>query len=158
MMTYICLLLLVGYPLAFLLHRGRLKRVFMRGTEILVQQVTELRLQLDAAREVTTQERDKTSRYFTKISEMERERDDWHQLYTGQAIGHGNAQNLMMGEIEKLARVLAAKGVKYSMPMILQEVRAEYLGDYEMPARASKSLDDHAASARVKLAPPTESA
>lgn len=157
MTTYVCVALLCGYPLAFLLHRWRVKDVFMRGTEILVEQVTELRVQLDATRELVTRERDKTSRYFTKISDMEHERDEWHQLYTGQAIGHGNAQNLMMGEIEKLARVLAAKGVKYSMPMILQEVRAEYLGKYEMPARADKPIGDYAEAARVKLTPPTPS-
>ena len=148
MMTYVYALLLAGYPLAYLLHRWRLRSVFMHGTRILSEQVADLQIGVERAREQVGQERDKTSRYVKQILAIERERDDWHNLYTGQAIGHGNAQNLMMGEIEKLARTLAAKGVKYSMPRILQDVREEYLGKYEMPARADKPLPEIAPDAR----------
>ncbi len=140
------LMTVAAYPL----HLWRLKVVFMAGTRILTEQVAELRVGIDT-------ERDKTSRYFTAIDGIKKERDDWHQLYTGQAIGHGNAQNLMMGEIEKLARALAAKGVRYSMPRVLQEVREEYLGKYEMPARADTPLAAIDVAAKVVLTPPVDS-
>lgn len=156
MITYVWIaILLAGYPAAYLAHRLRLRGVFLRGTRLLAEQVADLRIAVEHAREVATTERDRTSRYFAKISAMAEERDGWHHLYTQQAIGHGNAQNLMMGEIEKLARALSAKGVTYQMPRILQEVREEFLGKYETPARTSTPLSEMKLQP-VKMTAPAE--
>lgn len=146
-LTYVALALLaLGYPLGFLWHTRRVSAVFMAGTKILTTEMGELKLQIEEARA-------QKDRYFDKISEMEKQRDEWHALYTSQAIGHGNAQNLMMGEIEKLARALAVKGVRYKMPMVLQAVREEFLQTYEMPARADTSLQEMVEQSRQKLPP-----
>ena len=87
-------------------------------------------------REVAQAERDKSSRYFLKITDFENERNQWQKLYSDQSIGHGNAQNLMMHTIEQLAAQLAAKGVKFKVPKVLQAIRDEFAETHEMPARA----------------------
>ncbi len=77
-------------------------------------------------------------RYYDKIAEFEKQRNDWHRLYVEQSIGHGNAQNLMMDVIEQMGKVLTAHKIRFNIPRVLHEVRAEFLERYEMPARADE--------------------
>jgi hypothetical protein len=121
------LLCLVGT----LLHRWRVRQIFMRGTGVLAQEVGTLQLALEDARA-------QKDRYFEKISEFEKQRDEWHQLYVDQSIGHGNAQNLMMDTIEQMGKVLSSKGIRFKIPRVLHEVRAEFSEKYEMPARSDE--------------------
>jgi len=93
--------------------------------------------QLEHALTEAITERDKSSRYFLKITEFEQERDRIQVLYTRHAIGHGNAQQLMMNTIETLVRQLQAKGVRAQIPKVLHVVREEYQANYEVPARAA---------------------
>lgn len=118
----------------------------MRGTRILTEDVAALRVQLDAAR-------DKTSRYFDLISEMEKERNGWHKLHQEECIGHGNAQNLMMGTIEDMARTMSAKGLRFQIPRVLHAVREEFLQSFELPAREDVPLDKRKSG---QLPPPTQ--
>lgn len=105
------------------------REVFLRGTDVLTRQIGELRVQLEDAR-------GRADRYRTKISEVLQEREDFHQLWQQQSIGHGNAQNMMMTTIEEMGRLLSQKGVRYRLNPLLQAVRDEYLEKHEMPARA----------------------
>jgi hypothetical protein len=125
------LLAVASYPL----HLWRLRVVFLRGTRVLAEQVASLQIEVERARDVAQSERDKASRYFEKISDFEKERDEWRRLYTGQSIGHGNAQELMMKTIEDMGRVLSQKGIRFQIPKVLHAVREEFLGTYELPAR-----------------------
>jgi hypothetical protein len=145
--------LALGYPLLLSWALDR-QRIALRATSVAIQEGGEARLALDlATHENITErdrlhaelklvisdfhsERDKVSRYFAKISDFERERDGWQKLYHEQSIGHGNAQALMMGTIENLARQLHAKGVRAQIPKVLHEIREEFIGKHEMPARA----------------------
>lgn len=144
----------------WLLQRRFWMGVFKRGTQLLVEETVQLKLDLktqeddhaartetlhgelkqaladiQSARAETKVESDKRSRYFDKISEVQAERDQWYKLYTAQSIGHGNAQALMMGTIEQLARQMKAKGIEPKIPRILQDVRAEFQTTHEEPAR-----------------------
>lgn len=101
------------------------------------RRISELTSELERAREVTQDERARRERYFEKISEFEKERSGWQKLYYEQAIGHGNAQELMMGTIEALANQVQALGGKPRIPSVLQAVRSEYVTHHELPARAA---------------------
>ncbi len=115
----------------WVLHRWRLKAVFMAGTRLLASRLGTMQLERDEARA-------EKERYYLKIAEFEKQRNDWHKLYVEQSIGHGNAQNLMMDTIEQMGRVLSAKGIRFQIPRVLHEVRAEFLESHEMPARADE--------------------
>ncbi len=175
MIPWICVgLLVLGYPLLWWLGRRR-QRAFERAldsaTTYSAQQADELREQLAsawtqalaaaraevvtelaAARAEATAERDKSSRYFLKISDFERERTQWQNLYTSQSIGHGNAQNLMMRTIEDFARLLQNHGVKVVVPKVLSAIREEFQATHEQPSRA---LAEAVKSAEAQLAAPT---
>lgn len=130
-----CAVLLLGYPLVWWMRGRGLHRIFERASSMARDRIQELQLELERAREVAQAERDKSSRYFTKISDFERERDDWQKRYTLQSIGHGNAQSLMMQTIDGMARQLQSKGVKVKIPKVLHAVREEFLATHELPAR-----------------------
>jgi len=129
--TYVIAALILLCAAGWALHRRRVKSMFMKGTRALALQVGSLQVALEDARA-------QKDRYFSKIEEFEKQRDDWHQLYVDQSIGHGNAQNLMMGTIEQMGKVLSAKGIRFSIPRVLHEVRAEFMETHEMPARADE--------------------
>lgn len=139
--------LVVGLVIARAYYLRRQRKVFMRGTDILTKNVGELRVQLDLARA-------RADRYYLKISEALAERDQWHQLWQEQSIGHGNAQNLMMATIEEMGRLLEKKGVKYQLNPMISAVRAEYIENHEMPAREDLKQQQETERARSK-APPT---
>ena len=103
----------------------------MAGTRVMAQR-------LGAAEVAREEARAQKDRYFEKISEFEKQRNDWHRLYVEQSIGHGNAQNLMMDTIEQMGKVLSANRIRFQIPRVLHEVRAEFLEKYEMPARADE--------------------
>ncbi len=145
----ICALLL-GYPLLLVLYTRRLAKAmaaekvaaaeaFMTGTKLMAEQLADLTIEVERAREATEAERAKGVRYFHKISDFETERTKWQELYYTQSIGHGNAQQLMMNTIEDLARKLQKLGVRAHIPRVLQAVRDDYLSEHEMPARAAQA-------------------
>ena len=103
---------------------------------ILTDQLGALQQQIEAARLEAQTERDKSSRYFAKCQDFEKERDEFQHLYTTQSIGHGNAQNLMMQTIERLAQQLQQKGVRAQIPKVLHVVREEFREHHEIPALA----------------------
>lgn len=112
------------------------------------QRIAELQAEVERARQVADAERDKSSRYFLKITDFEKERDQWQELYTRQSIGHGNAQSLMMRTMEQMAQQLQAKGVRAQIPKALHAVREEFLQNHELPARevAAKMAENRALS------------
>lgn len=142
-----------GYPVLWLVGSKSWKNIALRATRVVVAERDEAQVALELAmQESATErdrlhaelklvindlhtERDKVSRYFAKISDFERERDGWQNMYHTQSIGHGNAQALMMSTIENLARQLQAKGVRAQIPKVLHEIRDEFLGTHELPAR-----------------------
>jgi len=142
-----------GYPVLWFLGRKSWRSIALRATSVVVAERDEAKLALENATQESAAERarlhaelklvisdlhterDKVSRYFVKISAFERERDEWQRMYHEQSIGHGNAQSLMMGTIEKLSRQLQEKGVRVQIPKVLHEIREEFLGAHELPAR-----------------------
>ncbi len=129
--TYALLVLALVSFVGVVAHTWRVRRVFMRGTSV-------LGAQLGAAQVAIEEARAQKDRYFQTITEFEKQRNSWHQLYVDQSIGHGNAQNLMMDTIEQMGKVLSSKGVRFQIPRVLHEVRAEFLEKYEMPARGDE--------------------
>lgn len=147
--------LVCGYPVLWLCGSRLWKATAVRATAVARDKLTASEQALEAAAtEQTTErdrlhaelklvindlhgERDKVSRYFAKISDFERERTEWQRLYHEQSIGHGNAQALMMGTIERMARQLQDKGVRVQIPKVLHEIREEFLSQHEMPARSA---------------------
>ncbi len=133
MISYTYAALVLGFVclLGLVLHGWRLKRVFMAGTR-------EMAIQLGVAEVALAEARSQKDRYYEKIAEFEKQRNSWHALYVEQSIGHGNAQNLMMSTIEEMGKVLSSKGIRFNIPRVLHEVRAEFLEKYEMPARSDE--------------------
>jgi len=119
------LLLLVGYGA----YRLRLRTMFMRGTRALAVRLGETQVALEQARA-------EKERYYLQIAEFEKQRDGWHGLYIEQTIGHGNAQNLMMEVIDQMGRKLSEHSIKFRVPHVLHEVRAEFNEKFEQVARA----------------------
>lgn len=54
------------------------------------------------------------------------ERDKWQRLYWDQVSGHGNAQALMMAEIERLAVRLKGLGQKVEVPPVIRATMDEF--------------------------------
>lgn len=133
MISYTYALVALGFVClaGWLLHMRRVRTVFMRGSQALAAELGATQIALEVARA-------QKDRYFEVISGFEKQRNDWHALYVEQSIGHGNAQNLMMDTIEQMGKVLSSKGIRFSIPRVLHEVRAEFLEKYEMPARADE--------------------
>jgi len=158
--------LLIGYPLLWRL-RGRTEReeAVRLGKRALADEmarsgklqgdVDALRFEVEAARELATIERGKSSRYFDHMQEFERERTQWQELYWDQSIGHGSAQNLMMQTIEQLAQRLQAKGVKFKMNPILETLRQEFREHHELPAIQGRAAAREAAAAKQEAAAPS---
>lgn len=141
MIPWICVgVLLVACPLLWWWGRSQkqrdLEQLKQGAMAILTDQVAALQHQIEAARLEAQAERDKSSRYLGKCQDFESERDEFYRLYTSQSIGHGNAQNLMMQTIDRLAQQLQAKGVRVQIPKVLHVVREEFREQHEMPARA----------------------
>jgi hypothetical protein len=61
------------------------------------------------------------------------ERDKWQHMYQEQSAAHGNAQAIMMGAIDYMGRKLDAAGVKFQIPAILEEVRAQFIHNHVTP-------------------------
>jgi len=138
MITWVLLAIsCLGYPLLWRLSARRWTRVFDAGTRMLAEEVATLKIEVERSREVASEERAKRERYFDSISKAERECQSWKDLYHSQSIGHGNAQELMMQTITNAQRVLAAKGVKLSIPRVLYAIREEFVAEHEMPSRAA---------------------
>lgn len=100
----------------------------------------ELRVQVERAREEAGEARDQKSRYFDKISGIEKEMTGWKNLYREQAIGHGNAQALMMNVIEHQQKLLRAKGVRFDVPEVLRALREEFQATHELPSKDAEAL------------------
>jgi len=122
----VCVVILV--PLAIWLHRKYLGLAIDTATTYLRGQLNDMSDELELAR----LQRDT---YFTKIDSIANERDIWIDLHNREAIGHGNAQNMMMGTIDALGRQLVALGERPKIPRVIQEVREEYQAAFETPAR-----------------------
>jgi len=101
------------------------------------------RIEVERARDIAGAADAKTDRYFEQISVFEKQRDHWQKLYFDQAVGHGNAQSLMMGTIEKLCRDLVAKGARPQVPKVLYTLREEYIQTHELPAREGLAALNH---------------
>ena len=168
---WVACVLVCGYPVLWLLGSKSWRALAIRATnerdearlalELATQERATERERLHAELKLVINdlhsERDKVSRYFSKISDFEKERDTWQRMYHEQSIGHGNAQALMMGTIENLSRQLQAKGVRVQIPKVLHEIREEFLGAHELPSRegveALKKLQ--AAQPTAEATPPT---
>lgn len=147
--TYTIIVAIVALAALYAMHRYHLWRrreVYLAGTDVLTREIGNLRMLLEDAR-------GRADRYHTKIAEALQEREEWHQLWQQQSIGHGNAQNMMMTTIEEMGRLLSAKGIKYRLNPVLQAVRSEYLTEHEMPAR--EDLKQQKESATKQQTPPT---
>ncbi len=145
MISWICVAVLVlGYPLFWLERRRHLKRAFERGTKHLTDQMGELQYQLETARTMFEDERGQKQRFQAKNLEIQTERDQWIKLYHDQAIGHGNAQNLMMEVIDRLGAQLTSRGIKYKVPSVLQLMREEFMQNHELPSRKALELLERA--------------
>ncbi len=99
----ICGVLLLGYPAFWLERRRHTRVVFERGHALLTQHLGDLQQQLEQARETT-------HRYQLKIGDTLAERDRWVTLYYEESIGHGNAQDMMMGLINRMGAKLQQAG------------------------------------------------
>lgn len=126
-------ILALGYPVLWLERRRHTKRVFETGTRHLSEQVGELRHLLD-------DERAQKGRFQAKNSEISDERDGWIKLYHDQAIGHGNAQNLMMEVIDRLGAQLSSRGIKIKIPSVISLMREEFMQKHELPSREAMEL------------------
>jgi len=126
-------ILALGYPALWFERRRHLKRVFEVGTRHLSEQVGELRQQLE-------DERGRRERFQAKNSEISDERDGWIKLYHDQAIGHGNAQNLMMEVIDRLGAQLSSRGIKVKVPSVISLMREEFMTQHELPSRKAMEL------------------
>lgn len=124
-------------------YRRRQLALFARGHKVLTDNVGYLQVQLNEARA-------RAERYQNKIAGVLQERDQWHKLWQEQSIGHGNAQNMMMGTIEEMGRLLTQHKVRYQLNPLLQTVRSEYLEQHEMPAREDLRQEQEAAGANRK--------
>ena len=140
--TYVAVALVFLCVFGWWAHRRRVRAMFMQGTQTLATELGATQVALQTAR-------DEKERYYLQIAEFERQRNGWHKLYIEQTIGHGNAQVLMMETIDKMGRALSDRGIKFRIPRVLHEVRAEFLETHEMPAR-------HEAEKLGDKKPPTE--
>ena len=131
------------------LHRRYVGIAVDAATSYLRQQCNEMSGELEIART-------RADNYFQKIDDATRQRDIWVSLHHAESIGHGNAQNLMMEQIEILVRKLEnVKGAvrlhlgaesalsqrvdvlcKTRLNPVLEQVRAEHQATYVQPAMA----------------------
>jgi hypothetical protein len=90
--------------------------------------------------ERTTWEREDFARraeeHRRSIAGILQERDTAWKLYDEQAIGHGNAQVLMMSGIAYLHQELAKRGVNIEMPSIIRETHEQYVEGHVTPVLA----------------------
>jgi hypothetical protein len=68
----------------------------------------------------------KTQRYFAEIESACNQRNHWSKLYQDMSTQYGNAQDLMIRTIERLARQLQAAGIKPKVPPVIKAVRDEF--------------------------------
>ncbi len=78
-------------------------------------------------------ERVKSAGYFTTIESVLKQRQTWEELYTSQAVEHGNAQALMMDAIGYLTNRLKQAGLEVKIPPLLQEVQGMYQEGHVFP-------------------------
>jgi hypothetical protein len=67
------------------------------------------------------------------------ERDNWQHLYFDQAVGHGNAQAMMMSTIDYLAGRLRGLGVEVPLPAALSQVQQEFTRQHVTPVLAQSA-------------------
>ncbi len=132
------------------------EQTFLEGTRLVAEECAALKIEVERAREVAGTERATRERYFNQISEFERQRTQWQTSYYEQSVGHGNAQDLMMGTIEALARQLQALGQRPKIPSVLHALRSEYQATHEMPARAAMEAIEAAKAAAAPQPSATE--
>lgn len=150
-----------GYPFGYLAHRAHLQRLhdkrveqalkdgedaFVRGTALLSEEVLSLRA-------IVEDERGQKGRFQSKIAEVTEERDQWVTLYHEQSIGHGNAQTIMMETIEIQARALRARGIKVTIPSVIQQLRDDFRSQHEEPALAAAQKLASEAPTKIQSAP-----
>lgn len=167
--------LVLGYPVGFLIARRGLKlaiiagrenaaaqlkeefeRTFMEGTRLVAEECAALKIQVENARENAGASEAKADRYFIKISDFERQSSAWQKLYYDQTLGHGNAQEMMMSTIEALAQQLQSMNVRPRIPSILHALRSEYLSAHEMPVKAAMAAIEAAKASATPAPPATE--
>jgi len=69
----------------------------------------------------------KAQEYFDKIEEVISEREVWRKLYHDQALGHDNAQGLMMRQIDELSRAFQREtGKRFKLNPTISKVRGEW--------------------------------
>lgn len=122
-------------PLATWLHRRAVARAIDTVTVYLRRQIEDMSGELDSAREAREAARAERDRYLVKVSDLAQERDAWMNLQRREAIGHGNAQNLMMQTIDGLGRQLQQAGKTPKIPAVIAQVREEFQAKFEDPAR-----------------------
>ncbi len=85
----------------------------------------------------TTAERDDFERRAESnrltIESVIQQRDGWCKLYDDQAIGHGNAQAIMMGVIEHQALKLRQAGIEVPLPPVIQETMGVFVQEHVDP-------------------------
>lgn len=135
-------------------QRVTLEKVYVESTRGLVEQLSDVTREVERAREIASAETAKRERYFEQLAVFEKQRNEAWKNYFDQAIGHGNAQNLMMTTIERFARELQARGGRPQIPKVLYKVREEYLLSHEVPAREALNpkdvIDKSGAEARAQ--------
>ena len=79
-----------------------------------------------------TEARARADRYFNVIRNIERERDEWREIYHASVAGAQNAQELLMGEIARLLFELKRANKKAELSpkikAVVEEFRAEFSG------------------------------
>ena len=117
-------------------HKDELQTVFGRHKENFEQKHKQLIYDL-------SEEKRKSGEYFGKIDETLNECEIWRSLYHRQAVGHDNAQGLMMKQIEAL--VFAYRKETGKMPKlqpIIEKVRVEWNEEHGAEARKERGLQD----------------
>lgn len=103
------------------------------ATRDLNELVDGLRAQLErTSADLVDQERRSEERRLV-IERVLQERDTWQNLYSDQAIAHGNAQAVMMDAVEFLERKLRQAGITVNLPDIIRHTQANYVDRHVEP-------------------------
>lgn len=110
---------------------GVVREVTQGSRELLRKEVGEL------TRELKVEQR-RAEEFFNRINDAVLERNNWQASYYRESIQHGNAQNLMLGAIERLHLQLSkATGGKIpKVDPIFAELRDQHKEEHVMPAVA----------------------
>lgn len=116
---------IVALPLLVWAKRRWFATINARATSL----AEALQAKLNGAVEELEAERRKRVEVNNTIAIITGERDKWRQMYDTQGREYGNAQSLMLTQIDQLARLAARYGAPVKLPKIVEALRT----DAELP-------------------------